>query len=83
MKFFGQGICDLFMYPYNEKIWGVDLTEMNNTWIRARFPTINVEELKQTLAERKVQEWGANAYFRYPVVGGNGATWKRLSELLP
>lgn len=24
-KYFGPGLCDLFMIPYNEKIWGVTL----------------------------------------------------------
>ena len=24
-KYFGEGLCDIFMIPYNEKLWGVDL----------------------------------------------------------
>jgi hypothetical protein len=45
MKGFGKGICDLFLYPYNEKIWGTELYEMNSTWVK-EFPNINIEEVK-------------------------------------
>jgi len=83
-KYFGDGLCDIFMYPYNEKLWGCDLEEMNTTWVRARFPKINVEELKQQIAERKVIQWGDNANFRYPVYGGTGGVWTKLGEeILP
>jgi len=72
------------MYPYNEKLWGCELEEMNTTWVRARFPKINVEELKQQIAERKVIQWGDNANFRYPVNGGCGGVWTKLGEeILP
>lgn len=72
------------MIPYNEKLWGVDLEEMNTTWVRGRFPKINIEELKQQCEERKVIAWGDNAYFRYPKYGGNGGSWDKLAnEVLP
>ena len=45
-KFFGDGIYDIFFEPYNEKIWGVKLSQMNVSWTGARFPTIDVEEIK-------------------------------------
>lgn len=83
-KYFGEGLCDIFMIPYNEKLWGVDLEEMNTTWVRARFPKINVEELKQQIADRKVIEWGDNANFRYPKYGGNGGSWTKVgTQVLP
>ena len=45
-KFFGDGLYDIFFDPYNKKIWGVDLRQMNVTWTGARFPTIDLEEVK-------------------------------------
>ena len=80
---FGDGLCDIFMIPYNEKLWGVTLDQMNATWVRGRFPHINVEELKKLIEERRVLSWGDNAYFRYPKYGGNGGTWTKLAEWLP
>lgn len=71
------------MVPYNEKLWGVDLKEMNTIWTRGRFPKINIDELKQYIEEKKVIEWGDNAYFRYPKHGGNGGSWTKLSQIMP
>lgn len=65
-KYFGDGIYDIFFEPYNEKIWGVKLREMNVTWTGARFPTIDVEEVKQSVKDKVVKAWGHNALFRYP-----------------
>eukprot|EP00347_Sterkiella_histriomuscorum_P000503 403375600 len=82
-KYFGDGIYDIFFEPYNEKIWGVKLNEMNVTWTGARFPTIDVEEIKQSIHDKTVKQWGHNAQFRYPKFGGNGSQWNRVAELLP
>jgi UDP-galactopyranose mutase len=56
---------------------------MNVTWTGARFPTIDVEEIKRGCVEKKRLQWGHNAKFRYPKYGGNAAQWHRVAELLP
>lgn len=53
LKGFGEGICDLFLLPYNEKIWGCDLSEMNISWVK-EFATINLEEIKDTIQNKIV-----------------------------
>jgi len=56
---------------------------MNVTWTGARFPTIDVEEVKQSVKDKVVKAWGHNALFRYPKQVGNGSQWIRVASLLP
>ncbi|CDW85571.1 udp-galactopyranose mutase [Stylonychia lemnae] len=83
LNHFGQELTEFFLRPYNEKIWGCKLEEMNTTWTGKRFPTMNLDEIKRSISDQKVQEWGQNACFRYPLEGGNGAVWSKLAEILP
>ena len=36
-KSFGSGLSDLFLRPYNRKVWGVDPVEMNAQWVGERI----------------------------------------------
>ena len=44
---------------------------MNCTWVK-EFPIINIEEVKESIENRTIFEWGPNSNFRYPKNGGNG-----------
>ena len=33
---FGRGITELFMRPYNRKLWGADLTRLDTDWVAER-----------------------------------------------
>ena len=33
---FGRGISELFMRPYNRKLWGADLTRLDTDWVGER-----------------------------------------------
>jgi protoporphyrinogen oxidase len=33
---FGRGVTELFMRPYNKKLWGADLTRLDTDWIAER-----------------------------------------------
>ena len=33
---FGRGIAELFMLPYNRKLWGSDLTRLGTDWVAER-----------------------------------------------
>lgn len=30
---FGSGLCDVFMTPYNKKVWAYDPSKMNTEWM--------------------------------------------------
>lgn len=77
---FGSGIAELFMLPYNRKVWGYPLESLSCAWIGERVAVPDLERVLQSL-ERKVDEagWGPNRRFLYPRRGGTGAVWRGVA----
>ncbi len=81
---FGAGIGELFMRPYNEKVWGFTLDTLSADWIRDRVAVPDVRRMRQNVeARRDDVSWGPNTRFFYPAEGGTGAIWRGLSDRLP
>lgn len=71
---FGSGIAELFMEPYNRKVWACPLHRMGFGWVHDR-----VSSAWEQSASGK-GGWGPNSFFRYPAKGGIGAIFHRLSR---
>jgi protoporphyrinogen oxidase len=69
----GEGVAKHYMIPYNEKIWKYPLEEMNTDWIAGRVPSPSVEEMVKGAQGKVDRDYGPNAYFKYPRLGGTGA----------
>ena len=41
----GAGIADIFMRPYNFKVWAVPTTHMQCSWLGERVATANVAKV--------------------------------------
>ena len=81
---FGDALADIFMRPYNFKVWGYPLDEMGVQWMGERVAVPDVERIKRQVAERRDDvSWGPNRTFRFPVTGGTGAIWTGVASLLP
>lgn len=80
---FGSGISDIFMMPYNFKVWAHPAKMMSYQWIGERVAQIDMVRTEKNLRE-KIDDvsWGPNATFRFPKRGGTGAIWKRVAEML-
>lgn len=67
----GDMICDSYMIPYNEKLWGVKLNQMDCDWLY-KIPQVNVEEVIRYSLEKHadVNKFPAHIHFYYPVKGG-------------
>lgn len=78
---FGQKLCEIFMNPYNQKVWGTNLKEMSHQWISERVSLVDVQMIEKNLLDKKDQvSWGPNAQFRFPKKGGTGAIWNAVSK---
>ena len=77
LKRFGVGITELFLEPYNRKLWNCPLSELGVYWVDDRVALPSREESKATAPRRP---WGPNAYFRFPRRGGTGAICRALAE---
>ena len=81
---FGNGIADIFMLPYNFKVWAHDPSVMNATWVGDRVaPTDLRRVLKNLVYQTDDRAWGPNNTFRFPKRGGTGAIWKACAARLP
>ncbi len=84
LQSFGTGIADVFMRPYNFKVWAYEPKEMNVAWMGDRVATVDLPRVLENLVrQRDDVAWGPNATFRFPASGGTGAIWSTLADRLP
>ena len=84
MKVMGQGIADLFMRPYNFKVWAYPTTEMQCEWLGERVATVDVKKVVANVIKNKPDAgWGPNSVFKFPTQGGTGGIWTGVANLLP
>lgn len=80
----GEGIANLFMRPYNFKVWAVPTTRMQCQWLGERVAAPNLKVVTKNLILNKTAgNWGPNATFRFPAHGGTGGIWKAVANTLP
>lgn len=81
---FGRGLCDVFMLPYNFKVWAYEPRTMGTTWMGERVATVDLARVLRNLVLRRDDvSWGPNAKFRFPQRGGTGAIWQSIADQLP
>ncbi|KAK8052579.1 hypothetical protein PG993_003964 [Apiospora rasikravindrae] len=79
----GNRLNEIFMRPYNFKVWAVPTTKMNATWVGERVAAPNVKLLVRNAVLGKVAGgWGPNSTFRFPARGGTGGIWTALAGTL-
>lgn len=84
LRVMGEGIANIFMRPYNFKVWAVPTTKMQCSWLGERVATANVAKVVENVLRNKEESgWGPNAVFRFPNEGGTGAIWKKVAAMLP
>lgn len=75
----GDGIGRQFLYPYNAKLWNVDLKKMDVDWVPRFLPDTGPREILKSAFSREKDPWGYNAIFYYPTYGGIGTIGDRLA----
>jgi protoporphyrinogen oxidase len=84
LQSFGRGLCEVFMFPYNRKVWAYDPSQLNVAWMGERVAVVDLARVLDNLAhERDDVGWGPNATFKFPLRGGTGAIWRSLHAQLP
>ena len=67
---FGEGIAERFMYPYNEKIWNVDLSLMSTDWVKDRVPNAPLEDIIRASLGISTEGYKHQSVFYYPLKRG-------------
>lgn len=80
----GEGIADMFMRPYNYKVWAVPTTKMQCEWLGERVAAPDIKTVTKNVILNKVAgNWGPNATFRFPARDGTGGIWIAVADTLP
>lgn len=80
---FGAGLGEVFMEPYNFKVWAFPPAEMDYNWIGERVAVTDLEKvLYNVLHEKDDLSWGPNNTFQFPEHGGTGAVWESVANLV-
>ncbi len=81
---FGKKLCEIFMHPYNYKVWAYDSSKLLHNWVSERVAPIDEKVIEENLKLKRDQvSWGPNATFQFPKNGGTGAIWKSLASEIP
>jgi protoporphyrinogen oxidase len=84
MGCFGEGLADLFMLPYNTKVWGYPPEMLSTEWIGERVALPDLAKIAESVVMGKDQvSWGPNQTFRFAAEGGTGAIWQAIADALP
>lgn len=78
---FGAGIRDMFMAPYNLKVWAFPLERLSAGWIGERVAVVDLARVLESIElQTDDRSWGPNNVFRYPRHGGTGAIWRAVAR---
>jgi len=81
---FGPGLAEVFMRPYNEKVWAFPPAAMNASWVGERVATTDLSRILRNLVYNCDDvSWGPNNRFQFPKSGGTGAIWGACAATLP
>lgn len=80
---FGAGLADVFMLPYNFKVWAFPPDVMDYYWIGERVAVTDLERVVDNILHDKDDvSWGPNNTFQFPKKGGTGAIWEEVANLI-
>ncbi|UPK89957.1 hypothetical protein LCI18_000892 [Fusarium solani-melongenae] len=84
VRMMGEGIANIFMRPYNYKVWAVPTTKMQCQWLGERVAAPDAKLVTKNVILGKVAgNWGPNATFRFPARDGTGGIWTAVAETIP
>lgn len=81
LRTFGEGITNMYLRPYNEKIWKFDPAFMDTQMVE-RIPRPPKEDIIKSAAGETVDGYTHQLYFNYPKNGGTESLIKALARQL-
>lgn len=77
---FGRGIAELYLIPYNEKIWNFPPASMSAHWVEGRIPRPPVEDVLKSAIGIETEGYTHQSVFSYPAEGGIEALVTSISR---
>ena len=83
LQTFGEGLRDIFMAPYNFKVWAFPMERLWAGWVGERVAVVDLaRSLDNIFLERDDLSWGPNNTFQFPKHGGTGSIWRSLANYI-
>src|SRR5271156_1986977 len=80
----GEGLANIFMRPYNFKVWAVPTSHMQCQWLGERVAAPDLKTVtRNVILNKTAGNWGPNATFRFPARDGTGGIWIAVANTLP
>lgn len=81
-SFIRSEMGNLYLKPYNEKIWKRYLTSIDTDWVfdPGRLPLPRLDEIVNAVAGKKEEGYKEQSYFYYPAFGGIQSLYDSLLE---
>lgn len=77
---FGSTLYQLYFKPYNEKIWGSDLSDIPLEWLEGKLPFTTPQEIIENNIFRLEEKDMVHSTFSYPKQNGSQFIIDRLAE---
>ena len=77
---FGKTLCDMYFFPYNEKIWQCSLKEVSIEWLEGKLPSPDVTSVIVDNIFRQKEHKMVHSNFYYPMKGGSQFIVDRLAK---
>lgn len=82
LRVFGNYLTDVFIRPYNEKLFGIQLADMTTEWMGDYVPEYSKAKMILSITKLMNSKYGRNSKFYYPIDGGISTIAKRICEKL-
>jgi len=69
LKVFGKGICERYLFPYNEKVWNLPVDQLSMFWAD-RIPNPPKEDIIKSALGFETEGYLHQLYYHYPRNGG-------------
>ena len=79
---FGDGICDRYLFPYNEKVWNIPVEELSMLWAE-RIPNPAPEDILKSAIGFETEGYLHQLYYHYPRRGGYQAISEAWARHVP
>ena len=77
----GTGLKEMFMAPYNYKVWAFPVEDLWYGWVGERVATVDLARVTENILLGKDDvNWGPNNTFQFPKYGGTGAIWRAVAK---
>ena len=79
---FGDGICERYLFPYNEKVWNIPVEELSMLWAD-RIPNPDPEDILKSAIGYETEGYLHQLYYHYPRRGGYQALSEAWAKRVP